>query len=461
MPPTTSVKDNRLLVWAIIASQFGPPFMFSGVAVALPTMGSDLGAGATSLGLVETLFLAGSVALLLPVGRLADASDKNTLYKLGLASFVVSCLLIGTLSSMPAILCIRFFQGVSSAIFAATGPAILADIVPANQRGRAYGASIGAIYAGLSLGPVLGGILIDQWGWRAVFFAGAGIIALGLALVQALLKSKWRRPTRSMPLPSAALVAAAILFLVAGSATLRSGPIGYAFLATGVVLAVLFVVVQRRIANPLLDVRALMKNLDLRSALLVQLLLYVNAFASIFMLSIYMQVSLGHSAKASGQVLAIGSVLMAVMAPLAGRLADRYEPRLIAALGVAGVMTSSLLATTLHDSTSLTFVTLMLALQGLGFAFFSSPNMAIIMNSVPASESSTASALGAKARSLGMVSGMLITAILISHNIGNNPVQHHPLAFIDTMHTVYSILVGLTVVALLVSAVRARRRAPR
>ena len=84
----TPTPRNRLLVWAIIASQFAPPFMFSGVA--LPAMGADLNAGATSLGLVETSFLAGSLAFLLPVGRLADASEKNTLYELGLLGFGIS-----------------------------------------------------------------------------------------------------------------------------------------------------------------------------------------------------------------------------------------------------------------------------------------------------------------------------------------------------------------------------------
>lgn len=455
----TAGNDNRLLVWAIVASQFGPPFMFSGVAVALPALGADLDAGATALGLVELLFLAGSVAFLLPVGRLADASDKNTLYKLGLGAFVITCLTIGSLSSMPAILCIRFLMGVCSAIVASTGPAILADIVPADQRGKAYGASIGAIYAGLCLGPILGGVLIAQWGWRAVFFAGAGVIAVGLAVVQALLHSKWRRPTASIPLTSTFLVVASILLLVAGSATLRTGPIGYAYLAAGLAVAIAFVVVQRRIDNPLLDVRWLMGNRDLRAALLIQFLLYVNAFASIFMLSIYMQVSLGHSPKTAGQVLAIGSVLMAILAPFTGRLADRVRPSAVSTVGVTAVTVSSLLATTLHDSSTLAFITAMLALQGIGFAFFSSPNMTIIMNSVSPDQTSTASSLGAKARSLGMICGMLITGVLISTSIGDDPVEQHPLAFIDTMNTAYTILVALTAVGLLVSAARLRHRA--
>ena len=133
--------------------------MISGVAVALPALGSDLAAGATALSLVETVFLAAAVALLLPAGRLADASDKATLYKLGMVTFALSSLLVGLVSSIPAILCLRFVQGITSAAVQAAGPAIIADAVPPERRGRAYGITIGAIYAGLTLGPICAGFL--------------------------------------------------------------------------------------------------------------------------------------------------------------------------------------------------------------------------------------------------------------------------------------------------------------
>lgn len=443
-------KGHQLLVWTIVASQFAPPFMFSGVAVALPAMGTDLNAGAMSLGLVETVFLASQLAFLLPVGRFADASDKTTLYKLGLLGFGVASIGIGLLSSMPAILCVRFFQGVTSTVFAATGPAILADIVPPEHRGRAYGSAVGAAYAGLTLGPMMAGVLSDIWGWRAVFLVGAIPLLLGALLVHCLLPSLWRRPAKSVHLPSTVLVVAAVLCLVAGSATVREGPVGYAYLLGGFMLATVFVLWQRRLAQPLVNVEALIRHRVLRNALVVQLLLYLNAFCSIFMLSLYMQVSLGHSAKMSGQVLAIGTVLMAVTAPVAGRLADRYRAHLISSVGVACVLVSALMATTLHARSSLMFVTLVLAVQGVGFGFFSAPNMTVIMSSVSADATSMASALGAKARYLGMLAGMLVTVVLIAVHIGNDPVDQHPIRFIGTMVTAFSMLTVLSAVALVV-----------
>ena len=197
---------------AIAASQFAPPFMISGVAVALPALGNDLAAGATALSLVETVFLAAAVALLLPAGRLADASDKATLYKLGMVAFALSPLLIGLVSSIPAILCLRFVQGITSAAVQAAGPAIIADAVPPERRGRAYGITIGAIYAGLTLGPICAGFLVDLWGWRAVFLAGGALVLVLLLPIHFMLPASWRRPPEgAVHLPSTLLAVAAML----------------------------------------------------------------------------------------------------------------------------------------------------------------------------------------------------------------------------------------------------------
>ncbi len=444
--------SNRSLTWAIIASQFAGPFMFSGVAVALPTLGQDLGARATSLGLMETLFLAGSAATLLPLGRLADASDKRTLYKVGLLTFALSSVVIGVLSWMPGILFVRFLQGVTSALASATAPAILAEIVPPERRGRAYGASIGVVYAGLSLGPIAAGFLVERWGWRAVFLVGAGGIFGGLLLVHALLPSSWRRPPRgAVHLPSSVLIVASILLLVAGTATLRAGAAGALALIAGGGCAVAFVLLQRRLARPLLDVGALVRNRVLSSALTVQLLLYMNAFCAMFLLSLYMQVPLEHSATTSGRVLAIGSVLMALLAPVAGSLSDRYHPGTIGSVGVSLVLASALLATSFGADTSLPLIALMLGLQGVGFALFSSPNMTLLMGSVPPEQRSLASALGAKARSLGMVGGMVITAVLLSLYFGDAPVERYPTRLLSVVSIAFSVLASFTTLALLVS----------
>ena len=442
-------QPSPWLVPAIAASQFAPPFMISGVAVALPALGADLAAGATALSLVETLFLAAAVAALLPAGRLGDAGDKAKLYKLGLAAFAATTILIGMVSSIGAVLALRFVQGVASAAVQAAGPALVADLVPPERRGRAFGIVIGSVYAGLTLGPICAGFLVDLWGWRAVFLVGGALVLLLLVPLQILLKgSRQARTAGSVHFPSTVLVFVAMLALVGGAATLREGALGYAGVVLGLVLLAAFLLLQRRVAQPLLDVEVLMRNGVLRNALLVQWLLYCNAFGTVFLLSLHMQSLLGHSANTAGQVIAVSSLLMALIAPFAGGLADRHRPALIAAVGVAVALTSALMGTRLDGGSQLLAVALVLAVQGVGFAFFSSPNMAIIMNAVPPERTGIASALGATARGLGMVSGMLIVAALVSVNLGHEPVGADPARFVATMQASFWILVGTTAAAL-------------
>ncbi len=444
-------SENKLLARAIIASQFAPPFMFSGVAIALPTMGTELNAGGTALSLVETLFLAGSLAFLLPSGRLADAGDKRTLYKFGLLGFAISSLLIASVSSMPVIHVLRFLQGMTSAVFVATGPAILADIVPANRRGRAFGSSLGSIYAGLTLGPIVAGWLVEHFTWRGVFYFGALTLLAGYFLIRRMMPSTRNVPFRVLHWPSVGLVVAAVLSLVFGSTLVRNGSIGFVLIGCGGLLAGLFVLLQKRLARPLLNVSAVMANHVLRNALFIQMLVYMQAMTAMFLLSLYLQVSLGVPADRTGPVLAIGSVIMALLAPFSGRLADRFRPNLLSAAGVASILVTGLMATTLDEGTSLWFVRGMLIFQGLGFALFSSPNMMIIMNSVRPTKMSMASALGAKSRSLGMILGMLIASVLISLEIGTDSVKAHPEAVIRIASTTFTILAGALTLALLLS----------
>ena len=455
--PLPDSLPHSFLVPAIAASQFAGPFMISGVAVALPALGTDLHAGATALSLVETLFLAASVALLLPAGRLGDAADKVALFKLGMVAFAAASIATGLATSMPALLALRFVQGVASAAVGASGPAIIADAVPPERRGKAFGITIGAIYAGLTLGPICAGFLVDLWGWRAVFLVGGAVVLLLLLPVHFMLRARWHRPApRAVHLPSTLLVTVAMLALVGGAATLRDGAAGWAAIALGLALLAAFVLLQRRLDTPLLNVALLVKNRLLAFAVLVQALLYCNAFGTVFLLSLYLQSVLGYGADIAGEVLAVGTLLMAIIAPAAGALADRTRPSLIASCGVAVALAAAVLATFLHAGSSIVMVALVLAIQGVGFAFFSSPNMAMVMNAVPRERSGIAAALSASARSLGMVSGMLIVGALVSVNLGHEPVGADPARYISTMHVAFWVLAAVTAVALAISVSRVR-----
>jgi MFS family permease len=436
-----AARRERWLMWAILASQFAPAYMFSGVAVALPHLSRDLEASARELGLVETLFLAGSASFLLPIGRWADATDARTLYRVGLYLFAVLTFCLAYASDMTVVLGLRFLQGACAAVVTTTGPAILTQLVPLERRGRVFGTAIAFTYAGLSIGPLCAGWLVEWGGWRAVFAGGGALLVLFALPVQLLMHCRWKQADHPpVHRPSAALLAAAVLCVVYGSAFWQDGFDGALALLTGVLLAVLFVVLQRRLARPLLDLDSLRGNRVLQAALAVQALLYMNAYVNIVLLSLHMQVVLGLSAASTGILLAIGAAWMACWAPFSGVLADRWQPRRIAALGVATIVLMALCATQLSTERGTWFVLLLLALHGVGFALFSTPNMLVIMGAMRASHMNTASALGAKSRSLGMIGGMLVLAVLVSSGLGAGAIDSNPQALVQVTRSAYGVL---------------------
>lgn len=446
-----SSSDNRWLVRSIVFAQFGPAFMFSGVAIALPHMGPELSLSATSLGLVETTFLASSTAFLLPAGRLVDVGSRGAIFRWMLATFGLLTVLLGTVHEGWLLLLLRFLQGAAGALCTAAGPALLMDLVPSERRGRIFGAMMGTAYAGLALGPFAAGWLIEHLGWRSVFFVSGAWILLGGIPAFLQLTERWRNPTSGMHWPSVLLLVIGMTCVVALVSSGERGESAWPWASAAALLLGAFLAMQPRLKNPLLDLRELLRNAVLRAALLVQALLYLNAYCSIFLLSLFLQVGKGLDATHAGLWLAIGSVVMAIIAPNAGRLADRIRAQRVAGIGVVFVLFSSVLGTLLHAGSPAWHVGLVLAAQGVGFGLFSSPNLTLILGSLPRKRSGFASAIAAQSRGIGMFSGMAVTSALIAAHFGARAVSDNPEGVIETVHSAYIVLLITSVGALLLA----------
>ncbi|MCL9779968.1 MFS transporter [Vibrio sp. S4M6] len=448
------MNDNKspLFLYIIILSQFAAPFMFSGVGVTLPSIGHDFNADAVSLGLIETIYLGSSAAFLLPMGKLGDMFDKKLLFKLGLGFFALCTLLIGFVPSITWMLVVRFFQGIASAAFAATSMAIITEVVPPQNRGKAFGMSIGAIYAGLASGPFISGIITQALSWHWVYWISFIPLAIATFFSSTSIHSEAVSKTSSkkaiFDYLGSVLIVVSLMLLIFGGALLSRSHVGYWLIAAGIVVAAGFVKLERHSANPLIDIRALIYNVKLRESLLIQMLIYSSAFGTTFLFSLYLQILRGYDAEIAGRILIVGSVVMACLAPFAGRLSDKYSPRVFATVGTGSILISVLLATQISNTSSLTYIIAILLFQGVGFALFSSPNMTIIMSSVDKSKTSVASAIAAKTRSLGMVMSMLVTTVVTSIMIGDGELKYHKAAFLHVMtlsFTVFAVFAGASV----------------
>ena len=407
--------------YVIVLTQFAIPFMYSGVVLTLPATGLELAASGVALALIETVYLGAGAAFLLPLGRVAETADKNTLFKTGLLVYAASTFLIGFLPSMATIIAMRFVQGVASAFMGATAMAILFENASEQTRGRAIGVCLGAVYAGLAAGPLVAGLVTTHLGWRWVYFLTAIPLFVSFIAVEAKLKG-WRFSAPELNWRASSLVIAAVFLLIFACALLGRGATGYLLLALGAAACIAFFQLDKRSSRPMLDFDRIRENKEYGGALLGLFVIYAGGFGMIFLFSIYLQMLSGFSPQEAGFVLMISPIVMAIIAPIAGRLADRYSQKGLAALGALFVMISLLMATTVTIGTELPYIIAVLVTQGIGFALFSSPNMSLILHSVEPDQLSMASALSAKMRSLGMVASMAIVTVFISIFMGSGPI---------------------------------------
>lgn len=442
------------VVGTLALSNLVVPLMGAGVAVTLPNMGRELGMGGGSLGLVETLYLGAIAAFLLPAGQLGDAGDKRSFFGAGMVIFTAATLGLGFAHSPEVVFALRILEGFSAAVVSATNMALLAEAVPRERLGRAIGLNIGAVYLGLTAGPYFAGLLTTAAGWRWMYYAGGGLSFFATAVGLVVLRPRWTPLRVEFDWLGTATSVAAIASLVAGSAMVGVSPDGWLWVLLGGGCLVGFVVVERRAVSPLLPLGVLAERPVLLRGLAAQLLTYAGGFGTTFLFALYLQEAKGWTAAAAGRLLVASPVLMAVLAPIAGRLADRYRPQAIAAVGVVLITGGTLVASLVPHTGSEVALVATLVAHGVGFALFSSPNMAVILTAVPSERTGLASALASAMRTLGMVVSMLLITTFLAVALGEQHIgsaQGLP-AFVKAMGWAMASIGGLSLLALLAVA---------
>lgn len=415
-------KAQNSILHTVLISQFTMPFMFSGIAITLPIMGQEMRASGVALSLVEIVFLGTSGALMLPFGKLADMTNKQAVYKTGLLTTAIITLVLGITQSIDLFIFFRLIQGLTFALIVSTNMAIITETIPKQRLGKAMGLSIGAVYAGLSVGPFAAGIITEYIGWRWIYYLVCLMLLISYIQSARYLKGKWLKPDKPYDYIGSILIISILACWIIGSSKLNQVNIGIILLALGVILIPLLWLAEKKATMPLLEFSFLRTNSNFSKALIIQLLTYSGTFGVPFLFSIYLQVIKQFSPQDTGLILMTSPILMVLLAPFFGRLSDRVNPRRLATFGVSFTLIGTFLATWITINVSIFWLCLVLACHGIGFAMFSSPNMKIIMTSVDKTRTGVASALAAEMRTLGMVVSMLLITLFMSLIIGQTQI---------------------------------------
>ncbi|HOK57794.1 MAG TPA: MFS transporter [Methanothrix sp.] len=405
------------LVVSVIGS-FLTAFTSSAVNIALPAIGSEFSMDAVMLGWISTAFLLAAAVFLVPFGRLADIYGRRMIFGCGIALFTLASILAPASRSASMIVAARFVQGIGAAMIFGTAVAILTSVFPLRKRGRVIGINAASVYLGLSLGPVLGGILTQYLGWRSLFTATVPLGVLALALLMLKLREEWADARgERFDLTGSLVYGISIIALVYGMSHLPSSA-GRFVTVAGLAGLILFLYVETRAESPVLEVDLFLSNRVFTFSNLAALINYSATFATGFLLSLYLQYIKGLDPMSAGLVLLAQPLMMTIFSPFAGRLSDRIEPRLVASAGMAFTLLGVVPFVFLDELTPVWFIGAVLLLLGFGLALFTPPNTNAIMSSVERKYYGIASATLGTMRLLGQMLSMSLAMVIFAIFIG-------------------------------------------
>jgi EmrB/QacA subfamily drug resistance transporter len=403
-------------------TSFMGPFTISSVNVALPAIQAEFSADAVLLSWVATSYLLAMAVLLVPFGKVADIYGRKKIFTRGIALYTFSSLLAVFSFSMNVLIFMRVIQGIGAAMFVTTGMAIITSIFPPSRRGRAIGIYVAAVYIGLSVGPFAGGFLTRYLGWRSIFAVVVPFGAASVFMTMRYLKGEWADARgETIDVRGSLLYGFSILILIYGASLLPQSAAVYLMVA-GLVGLGLFIKLELKVPYPVFEVKLFNQNRLFTFSSLAALINYSATFALTFLLSLYLQYIKGIPPQYAGSILIAQPIMMAVFSPLAGRLSDRIEPRLIASVGMLITVIGLVFFAFIGPQTSKAMIVLVLALLGFGFALFSSPNMNAIMSSVEKRYLGIASGAVATMRLLGQMVSMAIAMVVFAIFIGREQI---------------------------------------
>ncbi|KAA6336110.1 Multidrug resistance protein [termite gut metagenome] len=416
----TWTHSQKVSLLIVSTASFLGTFLASSVNIALPTIGKQFELNAVLLSWIVIAFLLSTSIVMLPMGKWADLHGIKKVFKWGITGCAAGTVLCAVSPNGYFLIVSRFVQGCGYAMCACVGNAILVSMFPPHQKGSVLGISIALIYAGLSMGPLLGGLLTEYLGWRSIFYIVA-VIQIVDAIAAFIVLGKDKPVENSTPVNFKGIFAyvAALIALIYGSSIIPQVK-GWISIVAGAVLMLGFFLIENRSKFPVLNVKLFTKNRLFAFSTLSALINYSATYAIIFLLSLYLQKIKMLSPKEAGFILLAQPFVMAIFSPIAGRLSDcKIEPRWLTTTGMALCALGLAAFAFLSESTSIYLIIGVLAVVGLGFALFSSPNMRTIMGSVEKSMYGLATSITETMRSLGQMISITISTLLISMLLGS------------------------------------------
>ncbi len=386
--------------------------------VALPTLQRELDASGTQLQWMVDAYILVFAAMLLPMGSLGDRLGRAHVLRAGMLIFVAASLGAVFSQSASQLIAARAVMGMSAAMIMPSTLAIIMNVFPREERGKAIGVWAAVSGAGIALGPILGGLLIEYFNWGAIFFVNVPIIVVALIAGRFLVPNSRDPHPRRFDLPGTILSASALSILVFG--LIEGGDLGWthpvvgASLAAAVVVGILFVAWERHTANPLLDIR-LFRSLRFSAGAGSITLLVFGQFGMVFGLTQYMQFVLDYSALETGIRFLPLAAGIAIGSGMSHRMVRRLGTTRVMVQGFLGFTVTVALASFWQIDTPYWTLGLIFFLWGLSMGNIIAPAVDSVLGAVPKARSGVGSAINSVSVQVGGAIGVAtLGSVLVS-----------------------------------------------
>ena len=420
-------NQQRAIITVVIITAFITTFTGSALNLSVPDIGDQFGVSAGTVGWLITGYTLAVAAFSVPLGRLADITCRKTVLVAGIVIFVVCCAAAVFSVSMVMLLAVRIIQGIGASMIFSTNTAVLISAFPGERRGRVLGYSLASTYVGLSAGPVIGGFLNYNFGWKSIFMLTGllGAIAFFAAIFK-LPGEKSENRGKSPDMSGNILYVIFIVMMMYGLSEIGKGMIYVLITAVGVILGILFIIHESRSEDPIVNVTLFRENKGYAFSNISAMLNYGATFAISYLISIYLQVVMGYSSQTAGLIMIFQPIIMAVLSPVMGRFSDRISPFKMSSVGMAFCAAGTFIFIFIGRETQIFVIIMALVITGLGFSLFSSPNTNAVMSCVDKAEYGVASSILATMRSIGHTLSMVIVTITVTMLIEDMPLADAP-----------------------------------
>ena len=409
---------ETIVVFVSFITSFFAVFLSNGIIIGVPAIAQDFAMNNVIQNWVPTIFFLVVAVFTVPAGQI---SGKFGVKKSLLAGIIVY--LIGSIGavlsfSTESFLIFRIMQGAGVAFLNVSAMAMVVHAVAPKNRGKALGFTVTGVYLATSLSPVICGFLVHNLGWRSMFYFVIPFLVLCIILMITKIPQEWKTyQDDKIDKVGSILYGIGILFFIYGFTSLITTP-GKILTVLGIILLVIFGAYELRQKSPVFNMN-LFKNKKFTSSNIAALCSYIAVMVVTTILNYHFQYVRGWDAQMSGMILIITPIIMAIMAPNAGKLSDKIHPQKLAALGMGIATVALLILTFLTGKTPLYMVIIAMILQGIGMGLFSSPNMNAIMSSVPPKDAPTASASQATMRTIGQTMSLGLLTLVFAWIMGS------------------------------------------